>query len=304
MNIPVNIHREVYAAETVLPDWSSLTRILVVGNDAAILEENRELLQSLGYACTTASDALSALQLIASDNTIGIVLTSLKMEKLDGLFLLNEIAERFMALRPIVTIALGEAASDLNIEVMRSGASDLLVTPLTADNLSSGLRRATALWTRLTHQFRTSLLNGVGQESIVRSAPRTLPANRDPSFADLCDLGVKLIKARENRANYVGHDLLNEATWGILLDLTVAGLKGERVATSSACAAAQVPLSTALRHVNQLIKAGWIRRTGDPRDRRRTFLELQPRLFDVMTDYLRSIWSVFGANPGGSARNG
>lgn len=302
MNMPVNVHRQLHVAEHIMPSGSPLTQILVVGNDADSRNEICELLQNLGYPCLTASDALDALRIIAADHSVGIVLSDLKMEKLDGLFLLNEIAERFMALRPIVTIALGETASDLNVEVMRSGASDLLVKPLAADSLSSSLRRAAARWTRLAHQFQAMALGTADLGPLQSSAGRVQPAKKDPAFSDLCDFGEKLLKARDCRSKYIDNDLLNEATWGILLDLIVAGLKGERVATSNACAAAQVPLSTALRHVNQLIKAGVIRRLDDPRDRRRTFLELQPRYFDLMVDYLRSGWNLFEARNGQSGK--
>lgn len=297
MNISASIQipsKETLAsAEVVLSGWSPLGRVLVVGNDAAAREQNCELLKSLGYAAIDSTDALHALRQIATDASIGIVMVDLKMDGPNGLFLLNEIAERFMALRPIVTIAIGEAASDLTVEVMRAGASDLLVKPIAADSLSHSLRRATSRWSRQAQQFHAAAFGGPGADAPAKPAAPLIP--RDPSFADLHLFGTKIIKGRQSRSQYIDGKLLNEAAWGILLDLAVAGLKGERVATSSACAAAQVPLSTALRHVNQLIQEGWVRRVGDPRDKRRTFLELQPRYFDVMVSYLRATWHLFGA---------
>ena len=293
MNMPVNVHRQLHVAEHIMPSGSPLTQILVVGNDADSRNEICELLQNLGYPCLTASDALDALRIIAADHSVGIVLSDLKMEKLDGLFLLSEIAERFMALRPIVTIALGEAASDLNVEVMRSGASDLLVKPLAADSLSSSLRRAAARWTRLAHQFQAATVLALTGDRLSKPVQRRLNGVREPSYADLQELGTKIIRSLQSRGDFIDSQLLNEASWSILLDLAVAHLKGERVATSSACATAQVPLSTALRHVNQLIEAGWVKRVGDPRDKRRTFLELQPRFVDVMTNYLKVTWHMF-----------
>lgn len=298
MNMPVTIHPPLHVAQHSVPSRAPLTKILVVGNDAGSRNEICELLQSLGYSCVGASDALDALRIIAADHSVGIVLSDLKMEKLDGLFLMNEIAERFMALRPIVTIALGEAASDLNVEVMRSGASDLLVKPLAADSLSCSLRRATARWTRLAHQFQAATALALAGDPLAKQAQRETIGAREPSYADLQALGTKIIKSLQSRSDFINRQLLNEASWSILLDLAVAHLKGERVATSSACAAAQIPLSTALRHVNQLIEAGWIKRVGDPRDKRRTFLELQPRFVDVMTNYLKVTWHMFAIDGG------
>lgn len=282
-----------------LPRRTAASGVLIVGGCAESREHQENLVQSLGYSCKTVPDALSALRLVASDSSIGIVLVHLKMEKLDGIFLLNEISERFSWTRPIVMVAVGEQAAEFSLQAVRSGASDLLDEPLSVDALSDCLRRAVSRWTKLAHQFQAAGFGRAGEVTGDRFAFGAAFQSTDPSFADLQELGAKLLKSRQNRANYVSEDQISEPAWGILLDLVVAGLKGERVATSSACAAAQIPLSTALRHVNQLIQAGWVKRVNDPNDKRRTFLELQPRYFDVMVSYLRATWHVFGASSAG-----
>lgn len=295
---PAHLSQDRASAGEPSQGFSAVSRVLIVGNDAQCQENSRELVESLGYSCATSPDALTALRLIGADNSIGIVVIDIQMESLDGVFLLNEIAERFMALRPLVTIALGEElAADLTVQAMRAGASDFLVKPVTVNSLSNCLRRATSRWNRLAHQFRAAALHPHGLDLAVEAAVHSAAMPAEPSFADLHDLGTKIIRSRQSRNRFIEPGLLNDATWGILLDLAVAGLRGERVATSGACAAAQVPLSTALRHVNQLISAGWIKRVGDPKDKRRTFLELQPRAFDLMSGYLRSSWEIHHARP-------
>lgn len=300
MNIPANVSflsADIQPfVDPVLSGWSDLAQILVVANDAQSSEQHQELIQSLGYSCTTAPDALSALRLIAADSTIGIVLVELGMEALDGAFLLNEISERFSISRPIISVAIGESSSDFTVEIVRAGASDFLEKPLLVNGLSNCLRRAASRWSRLAQQFRATALHPAGMAQIGAVRTGSTFSATDPSFADLQGLGMKIMKSRQGRANFVSEDLMCEAAWGILLDLAVAGLKGERVATSSACAAAQVPLSTALRHVNQLIKAGWVKRVADPKDKRRTYIKLQPLAFDQMVKYLRFTWDVFGSS--------
>lgn len=108
---------------------------------------------------------------------------------------------------------------------------------------------------------------------------------------------MKIIKSQQSRTKFLDPSLINETNWGILLNLAVAGLRGESVTTSSAYAAAPVPLSTAVRHVKQLIDAGLIRRVGDLKDKRRTFLELQPQASDMMNGYLRASWEIHHAKP-------
>lgn len=185
----------------------------------------------------------------------------------------------------------------------RLRAEGIAVVNAIAETDPSRMRRAVSRWTRLSHQFQVAALNPGGEVAENRQTFGAAFQAADPSFADLQELGAKLLKSRQGRANYVSEDLISEPAWSILLDLVVAGLKGERVATSSACAAAQVPLSTALRHVNQLIQAGWVKRVNDPNDKRRTFLELQPRYFDIMVNYLRATWNLFGTNPSRIARH-
>jgi len=77
-----------------------------------------------------------------------------------------------------------------------------------------------------------------------------------------------------------------------LLDLAEASLRGEAVPASSASATTLVPLSTALRHVNNLVEAGLVRRWTDPKDKRRTLLELEPHAKAAMHRYLENAWKL------------
>ena len=281
-----------------LQNCPAVSRVLIVSNDAEYLKTSRKAVESLGYSCTTSPDALSALRLIAADNSIGIVLVDIQIEVFDGVSLLKEIAERFMALRPLVTVAVGEdLKADQTVQSMRAGASDFLVKPLTVDGLSSSLRRAASRWTRLTQQVQVAAIHPQGLELAPDAEDHSTAAPAEPSESDLHGLCMKIIKSQQSRTKFLDPSLINETDWGILLDLAVAELRGERVTTSGAYAAAQVPLSTAVRHVKQLIDAGLVRRVGDPKDKRRTFLELQPQASDMMNGYLRASWEIHHAKP-------
>jgi DNA-binding MarR family transcriptional regulator len=86
--------------------------------------------------------------------------------------------------------------------------------------------------------------------------------------------------------------VLARPSWEILLDITEASLRGEAVPASSASATTLVPLTTALRHVNNLVEAGLVRRWIDPTDKRRTLLELEPHALAAMQSYLASAWQL------------
>ncbi len=269
--------------------------VLIVDDDPVCLEEYAELLGRLGYACQQAPDASSALRLVAGDPRIGIVLTDLLMPEMDGLTLLDELSNRFMSTRPMVAIVVtGQSSLDLAISAMRSNAIDFLEKPVSLQYLSASLRRATARWNRLAAIFQLQAMasNGTLHPEAV---PRPEVTARDkPSVDDLQYFALQMMKDRQIRSKYFDAQILNGPAWDILIDLAAAGLQGRAVPTSSACASTQAPFSTALRHVNQLVEAGLVKRTIDPSDKRRTLLELEPDALEQMTRYLASSWEMHG----------
>lgn len=71
-----------------------------------------------------------------------------------------------------------------------------------------------------------------------------------------------------------------------------ARLEGRRVSKSSACIAAAVPGTTALRWIETLRERGLIVRASDPTDHRRVFVELAPEAADAMNGYLRAVQDI------------
>lgn len=263
--------------------------VLIVDDDQDCLDEYRELVEGLGYTCLLASTATTALRLISSDKQIGIVLTDLQMPGMDGLTLLEELSERFLALRPLVPIVV-TGASTLNsaVSAMRSNAIDFLAKPVSQASLSTSLRRASSRWARQAIQFQLMAISLDGKQT---NAPDPTP--HEPTQEELEAFAASMMKQRLIRSKFFENRALSDTAWDILLDLTIAGLRGERIPASSACASAQVPLSTALRHLNQLVEAGMVKRELDPDDKRRTLLELESHTLELMRRYLISSWQVF-----------
>jgi hypothetical protein len=79
--------------------------------------------------------------------------------------------------------------------------------------------------------------------------------------------------------------LFADPAWDILLDLFVEELERKVVSVTSACVAAQVPPSTALRWVAQLEQAELVLRDPDPHDRRRYYLRLSTAAHDMMRQW-------------------
>lgn len=91
---------------------------------------------------------------------------------------------------------------------------------------------------------------------------------------------------RRRRVESFDEDLFGEPTWDILLDLFSSQVIGRQISISSACIAACVPQTTALRWLQVLIDRGLINRVPDPADGRRAWLRLSEDTYLRMADYL------------------
>jgi DNA-binding MarR family transcriptional regulator len=96
-------------------------------------------------------------------------------------------------------------------------------------------------------------------------------------------LATSIYRFRQRRAQiFADEDLFGEPAYDILLDLYIAHHEERHVTISDACNAAGVPCTTALRQVNILEQRGLIRRFPDHRDRRRSYVALEPRALSAL----------------------
>lgn len=99
------------------------------------------------------------------------------------------------------------------------------------------------------------------------------------------------INARRARSRFFEDDLFADPAWDILLDLFAAELTQRRVSVSSACIAAAVPATTAIRWISRLVREGLLVRQNDPFDGRRVFVELAPNTSAALRQYFAQLGS-------------
>lgn len=127
--------------ETLRPDgW----RILLIDDEADIREVTSLTLQDAGYQVTTATDGQAGLDLL-DKITPQIVVTDIRMPRLDGLEVLERIKQAGSDIEVIVVTAFGEM--DLAIRALQLDASDFITKPINDESLHLALKRARERYT-------------------------------------------------------------------------------------------------------------------------------------------------------------
>jgi hypothetical protein len=107
--------------------------------------------------------------------------------------------------------------------------------------------------------------------------------------AHLVALARRVSRTRRIRDRVFGPNLCVNPPWNILLELFVSAEEGRNITIKSACVAAGVPQSTALRHIAHLIEIGLCVRTQHPNDARSAHLKLTRAAHRQMIDFLRQL---------------
>ncbi len=122
--------------ETLQPDgW----QILLIDDEADIREVTALTLQDAGYQVTTAADGQDGLNLLEKIAP-QIVVTDIRMPRLDGLEVLEKIKQSGIDSEVIVVTAFGEM--DLAIRALQLDASDFITKPINDESLHLALHRA------------------------------------------------------------------------------------------------------------------------------------------------------------------
>jgi two-component system response regulator HydG len=141
--------------------------VLVVDDEANARRGMKALLEQEGFTVSTAADGAEALDLLAS-GSFDVVVTDLKMPRIDGLELLKRARQTYEDLPVVMVTAHGAVESA--IAAMKAGAEDYLEKPVQIDELVVVLERVLrnrkvrdevrALRGRLEERFRPANLIG------------------------------------------------------------------------------------------------------------------------------------------------
>ncbi len=115
------------------------SRILIVDDEKGIRDSLKMVLEEEGFQTDTASDGEEALTKINERNDIEIVLTDIKMPKIDGMQLLDQVSKSHPEIFFIIMTAY--ASVNTAIDSLRKGAFDYLIKPVEFDDLIVRIKR-------------------------------------------------------------------------------------------------------------------------------------------------------------------
>ena len=116
--------------------------ILVVDDEAKMRRLLEIMLTQMDYEVLQAADGIEALEVLA-EQAIDLVITDLRMPRLDGIGLLKELREQQNDIPVIVVTAYGTVESA--VDAMKYGASDYIVRPFEIDAVEAAVQRALKL---------------------------------------------------------------------------------------------------------------------------------------------------------------
>lgn len=179
------------------------TTVLVVDDEADIVEEVVETLEDEGFRCVSAETGDEALSLLAERADIGIVVSDIRMPGTDGLQMAEQAVKLVERGRELsVIMVTGHAGMAEAIRALRVGVDDFLTKPISADHLIHSVERSREL-VRLRWQdraFKAALELEVAERT---REVRDLMAALERQNRDL----VLANRAKDEFLNLINHEI-------------------------------------------------------------------------------------------------
>lgn len=117
-----------------------MTKVLVVDDEKSIRNTLKEILEYEKYEVTLAENGMQALDLLKK-NSFDVALLDIKMPEMDGIEVLEQVAEKYPDLQ--VVMISGHGNVDTAVKAVKMGAYDFIEKPLDLNRLLVTIRNAT-----------------------------------------------------------------------------------------------------------------------------------------------------------------
>lgn len=268
--------------------------VLIVDDQSQPLRVYQRIMMRAGVPVLLAQNSLEAERLLSTRSSIDVVMTDLVMPDNNGIDLIRGMREQFSA-RPWIQFILmtGHASVESAIDALHLRVAAYLRKPMLPKEMVAAVQAALDR----ARRDRESLEDGEAHVRLMRRAEsgnkavRWQPEQVLPQFfgaqtgyTDLLSDAEEVLPAPQLLALLANFDELRakvlegavepDAVWQMLLELLRARFFRKEISVTSLCFASKVPVTTALRKVDQLVAAGYVSRMPDELDRRRSFVSL------------------------------
>ncbi|WP_095081348.1 response regulator [Pseudomonas sp. Irchel s3h17] len=131
--------REALSSIMLEPNLPSAP-VLIVDDDKDARELLAEIFTQGGIRCMTAGSGEAALELLQATPSIGLMITDLRMGKIDGLELIRRVRGSVGVALPVIIVS-GDADVKDAIAAMHLSVVDFLLKPIDAKQLLAVVRR-------------------------------------------------------------------------------------------------------------------------------------------------------------------
>ncbi len=291
----------------VTPAVSALDcSILLVESRQDARGSHHEILASQGYRVLRALSAEQAVRILSRDNEIAIVVVHLVPSDGDAASLVRELRAVGKSRDWIEYLVLAAREAMMPASADERQGVEYLTGPFTDDQLIASVAEAynLARMQRFRHEEMRSLKESllefktrtdVAVSQLIARAQDTYGISNAPSPLRPSDAAddVSLVgyideecRRARLRDRIFGACSLNQAAWMLFLLIGKAELTGMRLTIKAAAYSAGMPLSSALRKINELCSSGLLARQEDPADARRSFVNLTSGGRSFLTQYL------------------
>jgi CheY-like chemotaxis protein len=251
------------------------------------------ILAHRGYRIVHAHGADDAIARFQRDTSIAVVLADLDRDGGDGIALIEALRAQDGGRAVEYLVAAGSNAPDAAVRAVRLRVLDLLIKPVGDEDLATAVsdaynvarmkrfqreeaRSLEASLADLKMRTHAALSQLIAQaQGAYNIAPATLPGPAAaPEDSELQAFIAEESERARLREKTFGALARSHSVWTLLLALWDSQHAGTELTVKSAAYAAGLPLSSALRKINEMSADGLVTKRGDPEDARRSFVSL------------------------------
>lgn len=284
--------------------------VVVVDDDPDAAIEISEFIESLGYSTRVLLSGRQALDCVNARSGPVILVSDLCMPGLSGLDLARFLHHQTSPHPVEIVLVSAHTGFGEAVEALQWGVMDFLMKPVALPQLAITLDRACAKVTEcLAQTARRSNLEDLasnvlemardilGQSGVGADAtPAPIRPSGDPSASAPWDSRHRLAMIKLFQSSRRSRNRLFECCgggdpcWEIVLFVLEQEALGRSVSVTSACHAATIPQSTAIRKIDDLVGQGVLLRESDPEDRRRILLKSSFKCNEMAETYFQAVY--------------